>query len=73
MSDKEKSLIPALLTGAAALWLGWKNKGSLLTDIASSSMEKVIYGEKTNNPKQPQNKNKNRPSRGHKRKVPTSV
>jgi hypothetical protein len=53
-----ESIIPALLTGMVATYLGLTSKGELLKDIATESVARAVYGEVK--------KNKNNRHRKHK-------
>jgi hypothetical protein len=50
MSDNNEnnyeSLVPVVLTGLAAIWLGLNKKGNLLDDIAVQSISRAVQGKK---------------------------
>jgi hypothetical protein len=48
-NDPATSIIPALLTGAVATYLGLTSKGELLKDIATESVSRAVYGQIKNN------------------------
>jgi hypothetical protein len=60
-----ESIIPALLTGMVATYLGLTSKGALLKDIATESVSRAVYGEVRRN-KDNQHNNNNNNNRRHK-------
>jgi hypothetical protein len=55
--EQAASIIPALLTGVVATYLGLTSKGALLKDIATESVSRAVYGQIKNN-KRPSNKHR---------------
>lgn len=53
-----ESIIPALLTGMVATYLGLTSKGELLKDIATESVSRAVYGEVRKNKSHQQNNNR---------------
>lgn len=70
--NKEKaaaeSIIPALLTGMVATYLGLTSKGALLKDIATESVSRAVYGEVRRNKDNHNNNRRHKHNHGKSRR-----
>jgi hypothetical protein len=68
--EQAESIIPALLTGVVATYLGLTSKGALLKDIATESVSRAVYGHiknnKSSNNRHRRNRHKNKGSKQNK-------